>query len=105
MIAGYVMLFFSGAFLCNAIPHLAAGLQGRSFPTPFAQPRGIGHSPAFTNFLWGAANLLIAIFLMTRTWADNLPHGLMVAALGFLLLGAFCSRHFAKHGGGYRPRP
>jgi hypothetical protein len=97
MIQGYLALFFSGAFLCNAIPHLAAGLQGHSFPTPFAQPRGIGHSPAFTNFLWGSANLLVAVFLMSRTWADNLPHGLLVAAVGFLALGAWISRHFAKH--------
>lgn len=96
MIGGYVMLFLAGALLCNAIPHLVAGLQGRTFPTPFAQPRGVGPSPAFTNFLWGSANLLVAIFLMTRTWADNLPHGLMVAAVGFLAIGAFCSRHFAK---------
>lgn len=37
--------FFAGAFLCNALPHLAAGLQGRPFPTPFATPHGVGDSP------------------------------------------------------------
>lgn len=37
----YVTLFFAGVFLCNAVPHLAAGLQGQPFPTPFARPRGM----------------------------------------------------------------
>jgi hypothetical protein len=40
----YLALFFAGAFLCNAIPHLAAGTMGMPFPTPFARPRGIGNS-------------------------------------------------------------
>jgi len=40
----YAVIFFAGAFLCNCIPHLCAGLQGMPFPTPFAKPRGIGKS-------------------------------------------------------------
>ena len=38
----YIALFFAGAFLCNAIPHLVAGLQGQPFPSPFAKPPGRG---------------------------------------------------------------
>ena len=45
--------FFAGAFLCNAIPHLASGLKGETFPTPFATPRGVGNSSAMLNFFWG----------------------------------------------------
>ncbi|WP_212741939.1 hypothetical protein, partial [Sphingomonas sp. 1F27F7B] len=28
----YLVLFLGGALLCNAIPHLAAGLRGEPFP-------------------------------------------------------------------------
>jgi hypothetical protein len=35
----YVAPFFLGAFFCNAIPHLANGLRGEPFQTPFAKPR------------------------------------------------------------------
>ena len=59
----YVALFFAGAFLCNAVPHLVAGLQGQPFPTPFARPRGIGNSPPVVNFLWGLFNLLVGGWL------------------------------------------
>ena len=48
-----VTQYFSGMFLCNAIPHLAAGLQGRTFPSPFASPPTIGHSSALVNVFWG----------------------------------------------------
>ena len=40
----YVASFFAGAFLCNCIPHLAYGLCGEIFPTPFANPRVEGSS-------------------------------------------------------------
>ncbi len=34
----YIAVFFAGAFLCNSLPHLACGLSGAPFPTPFAKP-------------------------------------------------------------------
>jgi hypothetical protein len=49
----YIASFFAGAFLCNCIPHLACGLRGETFPTPFANPRGKGPSAPMVNFLWG----------------------------------------------------
>ena len=30
----YIMQFFVGMLLLNSVPHLAAGLQGRTFPSP-----------------------------------------------------------------------
>jgi len=56
--------FFTGALLCNALPHLAAGLQGRRFQTPFARPRGVGESSALVNVLWGFFNLLAGLALL-----------------------------------------
>ncbi len=53
--------FFGGAFLVNAIPHLASGTMGRAFQSPFAKPRGIGLSLVrprvnFSNTCWIACS-------------------------------------------------
>ena len=47
----YLWMFLAGALLCNSIPHLAAGLRGEPFPTPFGRPPGEGKSPPLVNFL------------------------------------------------------
>jgi hypothetical protein len=93
----YLQLILAGALLCNCIPHLAAGLQGRSFPTPFAKPRGVGRSSASVNVLWGAANLFVGLFLLVRgvTLAETAA-GLAAMGLGFLALGIWLSRHFGR---------
>ena len=92
----YALLFLAGALLCNALPHLAAGLRGEPFPTPFAKPRGVGHSSALTNFLWGTANLA-AGGALAHWQLPMLPPtiGFALMAAGWLALGVYCSRHFA----------
>lgn len=90
-------LFLAGALFCNCIPHLAAGLHGSPFPTPFARPRGVGNSSPFVNFLWGAANLLAGLALLVRhpvVLGANL--NCLAMAAGALLLGSYLSRHFGK---------
>ena len=89
------MLLLAGLLLCNCIPHLASGLQGDVFPTPFATPRGIGNSPPLVNFLWGAANLGLGVFLLTH-WLPAGAAGLSAVCVGFLAAGTFCSLHFAR---------
>jgi len=92
-----IALFFAGAFLCNAFPHLAAGLRGEPFPTPFAKPRGIGHSSPLVNFGWGSFNLAAGLVLLLRNPVQemlSLDTGVLTA--GFLLLGAHLARHFGK---------
>lgn len=91
----WVLLFLAGALLCNSIPHLAAGLRGELFPTPFARPPGIGNSSPVINFLWGSINLAASIALLR--W--GLPSvdrdiGLAVAAAGWLAIGLYLARHF-----------
>lgn len=89
--------FFTGAFLCNALPHLAAGLQGRPFPTPFAKPRGIGDSSPLINVLWGFFNLLAGLALLANApvpLAPTLEFG--IVCLGALLLGIYTAQHFGK---------
>ena len=82
-------------FLCNCLPHLTAGLRGEPFPTPFAKPRGIGHSSATTNFLWGTLNLVVGIALLK--WVPvviGINPGAILLLAGFLALGWPMSRHF-----------
>lgn len=93
----FVALFFAGAFLCNCIPHLSAGLQGLPFPTPFAKPRGIGKSSPFLNFIWGVANLMVGVRLTLRhPFAVELSPEFTAFAVGGLIMGSYLSRHFGK---------
>jgi hypothetical protein len=91
------LLFLAGALLCNAIPHLARGLCGDPFPTPFATPRGIGNSPPLVNMLWGSANLFAGVALMIL-WLPSavLLSGLGAAAGGWLAIGTYLAWHFGK---------
>ena len=101
----YVVLFFAGAFLCNSIPHIVAGLMGQPFPTPFATPRGEGLTSSTVNVLWGFFNLAVAYVLICRVGDFNLRSTVDVAVLGlgFLLIGLFAARHFGRFHGGNSP--
>jgi hypothetical protein len=91
----WVLLFLAGALLCNAIPHLAAGLRGEPFPTPFARPRGVGHSSPTINFLWGTANLAAGVaLLLWRLPMVECDIGLAVATAGWLAIGLYLARPF-----------
>ena len=92
----YLMMLIGGALLCNSLPHLISGLRGEAFFTPWAKPRGIGKSSALENFLWGAANLLVAVYLLSRTGSQNVPHGLVAVVVGFLIAGAGLSITFGR---------
>jgi hypothetical protein len=92
-----IALFFAGAFLCNCIPHLSAGLQGVPFPTPFAKPRGVGNSSPLLNFLWGAGNVVAGLaILANHPIVVGLNQDCLAIAAGALLLGTYASRHFGK---------
>jgi hypothetical protein len=89
------MLLLAGLLLCNCIPHLACGLQGDVFPTPFATPRGIGNSPPLVNFLWGGANLGLGALILIH-WLATDAFGLLAVFVGFLAAGIFMSLHFSR---------
>jgi hypothetical protein len=90
-------LFFAGALLLNAIPHLAAGTLGQGFPTPFAKPRGIGFSSPLVNFAWGTFNLVVGLVLLDSHPVPGVfsPEAAAMLA-GFVLLGQHLARHFGK---------
>ncbi|WP_250634249.1 hypothetical protein [Pinirhizobacter soli] len=93
----YVAAFFLGAFLCNAIPHLANGLSGEPFQTPFAKPRGMGLSSPVVNVLWGLANVMAAAAIaefsavLAGGWTLH-----VTALLGALAIGLYTASHFGK---------
>jgi hypothetical protein len=93
----HVWLFLAGALLCNCIPHLASGLQGLSFPTPFARPRGVGDSPPLANVLWGFANLAIGLLIVARHLSmSDIGIDAVAGLLGSLSMGIYLSLHFGK---------
>ena len=92
-----IAVFFAGAFLCNCIRHLASGLQGISFPTPFSRPRGVGDSSPLVNVLWGGFNFLAgALLLAAYPVAIGFNAGFLSSLLGALALGVYLSLHFGK---------
>ena len=92
----YLLIWLCGAFACNCIPHLAAGLRGERFPTPFAKPRGVGKSSSVVNFVWGFVNLAIAISLGRRGLALTFNALPFISMAGFFVAGTYLSRHFGK---------
>ena len=100
--------FFAGVFAANAIPHFVSGVMGRPFQSPFAKPPGEGLSSSTVNVLWGFFNAVVAYLLITHIGAfhPRTTSHILAFALGALLLGLFCARHFGQfHGGNTPQRP
>lgn len=94
---GYPSVFLAGMFLCNAVPHTVAAVQGHPFPTPFAKPRGVGDSSPGINFLWGFANLLAGSLLLASTPVTaGFNSHFLTMLLGVFVIGALTSLHFGK---------
>ncbi|QKR99835.1 hypothetical protein F9288_09450 [Sphingomonas sp. CL5.1] len=99
--ASYLLCIIAGAALFNALPHLLSGMNGRTFPTPFANPPGKGQSSAKANVLWGFANL-IAAYAAGRAGGFSISDiaSLSSSAVGALLLSLYLSHHFSSLGSG-----
>ena len=89
--------FAAGVFLCNCIPHLAAGLRGEPFPSPFATPRGVGNSRPVVNVFWGLFNAVAGVSLLAYAPVAigfNLPFIVVIA--GALAVGVYVAIHFGR---------
>ncbi|WP_127480872.1 hypothetical protein [Nocardioides pantholopis] len=56
----------AGALLVNAVPHGVAALVNRPFPSPFADPPGVGLSGRLPNAVWSAVNAAVGVCLLRR---------------------------------------
>jgi len=93
----YLAVFFSGAFLANAIPHFVHGISGDKFPTPFSKPPGKGLSPAYINVLWAALNIIVGYLLwhVGKIKPGNHP-GMAVFFAGAILMALMLSNSFTE---------
>jgi len=94
--------FFGGAFLANAVPHVASGVMGRAFQSPFAKPPGQGLSSSTVNVLWGFFNLVVGYLLICRVGSFDLraTADVVTAGSGALLMSLLAARMFGRlHGG------
>jgi hypothetical protein len=93
----YVAIFFAGAFLCNSVPHLVAGLQGARFQSPFAKPRGVGVSSPLVNVLWGIFNLVVGALLLSDFPVQvGLTSRFAILVAGAVAIGSFLALHFGR---------
>jgi hypothetical protein len=96
-----VLSFLAGVLICNALPHLAAGVRGEAFPTPFARPPGRGLSSPVVNVVWGWVNLFAGLAILPRlvllSAVTPVFNSLWVSfALGFLVCGVGLGWHFGR---------
>lgn len=101
----YIAYLFGGAFLSNAIPHLASGMMGQPFQSPFAKPPGEGLSSSIVNVVWGFFNAMVAYFLIFHVGTFDLRsiRDVLVVGIGAFLIALFSARHFGKFYGGNSP--
>ena len=101
----HVSYFFGGIFLANAVPHCVSGMLGQPFQSPFAKPPGQGLSSSTVNFLWGFFNAVLGYMLVLRVGHFDVrsTSNVLVLALGALLIGLQCARHFGRFHGGTQP--
>ena len=92
-----VAYFFGGVFLANVVPHLVAGVSGRSFPSPFATPPFRGLSSPAVNVLWGLCNRAVAYALLVVGELElrRTAHAAVLAA-GFGLASLGIARAVSK---------
>ncbi len=89
LVVHFFLSLLAGAMVCNSIPHLAAGLRGEMFPSPFTVPRGSGPSSPELNVIWGSINLFIGLFLFHHpVWFGFIP--------GFVGFGWFLGKKFGQ---------
>ena len=79
-------------------PHFIAGVSGRSFHTPFANPPFRGLSSPVVNIAWSLVNLTVAYVLLEGVAALDLhqPSEAGLTGLGFGMMSLFVARSVTK---------
>lgn len=84
--------FFAGVLLVNAVPHGVSAVQGRSFPSPFASPPGVGLSGPVANAAWSAVNAAGGTALLGRSVTGPRDRAALLA--GGISMGFFLAYYF-----------
>ncbi|MBS0482611.1 MAG: hypothetical protein JSR96_10765 [Proteobacteria bacterium] len=92
----WLLLILAGALLCNAVPHIAAGMLGLRFFTPWRPPRGNRMASPVENFLWGSFNLLAGLALASHVLTQPVACSTVALAVGFVAAGTALARTFGK---------
>jgi small-conductance mechanosensitive channel len=90
----YIAAFFAGVFLANVVPHYVNGVSGNGFPTPFANPPGLGLSSPLINVLWALLNLVIGYFLFKGGKVSGNKWALVLFFIGISLISIQLGMHF-----------
>ncbi|AZG44589.1 hypothetical protein [Gordonia insulae] len=77
----HVIAGATGAVAVNVVPHLAHAVAGKPFPTPFADPPGVGDSPPGLNVVWASMNATAAAALL-RVERNRLDRPVFWGAFG-----------------------
>jgi len=94
----YLAYFAAGAFLANGIPHFVNGISGRRFQSPFAKPPGVGESSPIINVIWGLANLIVGLVLLSGIGEFNFGFSLdmLLFLIGFGVMALILAWHFGR---------
>ena len=91
----YLAALGAGFFLTNVMPHMANGISGREFPSPFADPPGVGMSSPTINVVWALINLFLGYVLLrvSRVKFDD-SLGMLVLFVGIAICALMCAMSF-----------
>lgn len=93
----YIIGFFAGMFLANAVPHFVNGISGNPFPTPFSNPPGQGLSAPVVNVIWGLFNMLVGYLLFRYSKISNQNKlSLVIFFLGIITISVMLSITFLE---------
>ena len=93
----YIVSFFAGIFLANAVPHFVQGVSGNKFPTPFSKPPGRGLSSPTVNVVWALFNIVLGyiLFVLGQVNSGNML-SLVVFFIGVAAISIMSSINFQK---------
>ena len=90
----YVIAFFAGTFFINMLPHYIHGITGKEFPTPFADPPGVGLSSPTLNVIWALINLTLSLFLFYFGRLGKRKRSIWISIVTGAVLMSFYTAHY-----------
>lgn len=94
----YLAALGAGFFLANVMPHMTNGISGRDFPSPFADPPGVGLSSPTMNVIWALINLVLGyVLLRVSKLKFNNTIGMIALFIGIAICTLMCAMSFGSN--------